>query len=81
MKCSDCNQDIAPGDATSHGADGESHAICAKRATAHGRVVDLFTAFDDIAALKRRVQDLERVTEAQAAELRRHERDIPFRIG
>ena len=81
MKCSTCNEDIGAKEVPAYGDDGISHAACAKRATAHGRPIDLLEAFDEIARLKKRVQDLERETEQQALTMQRHARNIPFRIG
>lgn len=81
MRCSTCHEPIARTDATASGPDGESHSACAKRMTAQGQAIDLQEAFEEIGHLKRRVQELERVTDEQAETLLDHARDIPFRIG
>lgn len=81
MRCSTCNEPIGAADVPAYGSDGVSHATCAKRATVHGKALDLMTAFTEIDRLKRRVQDLERQTEEHNGTLHRHAQNIPFRIG
>ena len=81
MRCSDCNQPIADDDLTATGPDGVIHYACFKRGTAHGEAIDLSSLHETIGMLKKRVQDLERVTKAHEQTLEHHRRNIPFRIG
>lgn len=74
MICSDCGKEITSTDKAARGPDGEVHYACFKRGTAQGKEVSLMSLHQELGALKRRVQDLER-------RLTRDERDIPFRIG
>lgn len=74
MICSWCGKDIAAEDRVAEGPSGTVHYQCFKHGTAHGEEITLFSLYEHLGALKKRVQDLERIVEG-------HDRSIDFRIG
>jgi len=57
--CADCGKTIQPGEDIAHTPAGIEHARCAKIGKAQGREITMLSLYQEIQALKLRVQALE----------------------